>query len=327
MDELDKLIQNRIKNQFDIIEPEKDTVLRIMENVKNDYGKKHIHKLHGIHYKAAAIILVALLVINANTIMAVMSNIYEKFFTDIGKTYEYNTSEYTRELNKTVMIGETNVVIKQYVVTGKGVDFKISLSSDSNIELAGCEVKLENGEILNAEMFAKSNGEYISSNVFEAGSWDKIKKKSVNATLVVLYMEGEDSSTLHTAKADIKMDLSKVYQGREIISDHIIEDTDYLVKSIYLGAWYMKVSFQIKKEQPDFPMLVIKQGDKELLFLGGKQGENVVQNYYQLIDNGEEVLYVTLAKAHITDEGTEIEKADKTYKIKIDNDMGGNKNE
>lgn len=318
MNDFDKLIQEKIKKEYDYIAPDRDSLQKINYSVKESIENRHAKDLRVKFYRVAAAVIIAILVaVNGNSIKAFVLNIYEKYLAALESNYEERTLDYAKDLNLTVEIGEASINISQYVVTNKGVDFKITQSSESNIEMVGCELNLEKKGYLTQEMFVKSEGYYIASNVFEDSSWDYTEKE-ISGTLEIMYME--DDSEVKSVTKDITLDLSDIYQCQETTdkSMEIPVDEEYTITNITIGTWYMKITYEPPKGWNGDSTLMIEQNGEQILFLGGYGDDDQVCSYYQIPEDIKSPLYISVASIVYEGQDSHIKKTGKKHELKLE---------
>lgn len=323
MDKLDYLLQNRIKNEFHNINPSDDALSGIISNVKEAYERKTAISDWKKYYKVAIIAVVALMIINGKSIAAFVINAYQQYIAKLGTEYNKITEDYINELDKDIAVGNNTIIIDQYVVTDNGIDFKVRMKDESDIELVGCEIALEGKDVLEMEMFIKTSGFYIASNVFEEKTWTEYENKKVNGTVELMYTNIDDTSEIYSETVEVTIDISKKYQTTDIIfkKNQIKQDGNYKINEIYLGPWYMKVMFKPTIELEN-PVLTIYQKEKEILPLAATFNENGAEVFYQLPDTVEEPLEIVLGNISIEEGSSHIDTIGEAQKIELQEYIG-----
>lgn len=169
------------------------------------------------------------------------------------------------------------VIIKQYVVTDTGIDFKICQDDESKIKICGCELKTKNGESYD-EMVVRLKDYYIVSNVIKDSRWTEEDESTIN----ILYLK-EGQEDVYTAEKKVKLDTSDVYYNKTIQGKPlIISDDKYNVSRIILATWYMKIDYDVDEQMSGDYVPIIKQGGEELLaYLTAVENKGGCSAYYQ----------------------------------------------
>lgn len=323
MDKLDYLLQNRIKNEFNNINPSDDALSGIICNVKEAYERKTAIPDWKKYYKVAIIAIVALIIINGKSITAFVINAYQQYIAKLGTEYDKIVEDYINELDKDIVVGDDTITINQYVVTDNGIDFKVRMKDESDIKLVGCEIALEGKDVLDTEMFIKTSGFYIASNVFEEKTWAEYENEKVNGTVELMYTNIDDTSEIYSETIEVTIDISKKYQTTDIKFENkqIEQSGSYKINEIYLGPWYMKVMFKPTIELEN-PILTIYQKEEEILPLAARFNENGAEVFYQLPDTVEEPLEIVLGNISIEEGSSHIDTVGDTQKIELQEYIG-----
>lgn len=320
MDKFEKFLKEKIKNEYDQIAPDRETLQRMNYHVKEACGEKKKIKWRNYTKAAAVVLALIFIAVNSHSIKAFVVNVYEKYFVQLQKNYEENISEYVKELNLNLKLENSKVDVREYVATNKGVDFKIYMEDESDIELVGCEVNLDYEKNMKQEMFVKTNGYYIASNVFEKGTWKKGKTNKITGTIKLQYIKNGNWDKLYTVDGNITLDISNLYQCREISGKQLaaIADEHFQVNNILFSTWYMKISYAEFGAGERTSMLDIKQNNKNILALCGVGDDKNKDCYFQLPDSMKEPLYITFGYIDVERPDWSIETMGESHKLDLE---------
>ncbi|WP_302626894.1 hypothetical protein [uncultured Eubacterium sp.] len=322
MNNFDEMIRKKLNTDYENVTLDLADIDRITDVVKNGRREKKVNDRRDKNWKKlvaiAAVFLVIIIVANNNTIKAFVVGMYEKYFGQLDTEYENNTDAYARDLNLEYSIDGKKVIIKQYVVTDRGIDFKVAVDEDSGIDICGATVYKSTMQAYN-EMVVKVNGYYILSTVFEDTDW--LKRLSgdnkIKARIELMYMVGGEDSDVYCLEKQAEIDLSKIYHCKRITNKNvnILKDKNFEVTNIFMSTWYMKVSYKRKDALKDNSILTIRQNGTELLNLGGQSDNQQVYYYYQLPKTWNEPIEISLGQ--IDYERGDIVSRSEVYKVDL----------
>lgn len=282
MDKLDKVIQEQIKNEYDEITPNPDNFQMTLQKAKEVYESKNESMKKTYEWKrwviAATVFVAIIFLANINSVKAFVMGIYEKYFNQVQVDFDNNTKDYIKELNLEYNIEGEKIIISQYVITDKGIDFKIIRNQDSKVHICACEIKEDDNQTYN-EMIVSLDDYFIASNIV-----DNIKltgKKDVKIN-IVYYLDG-DEEHLYEKEMETTLDCSKIYHIKTITNkDKVIAQNDnFAIKNISFYTWYMKVEYEIKDAATE-AILKIRQKNEECVCASSSSTEKGQISYYQL---------------------------------------------
>lgn len=303
MNNFDEILQKKLNTDYENVTLDLAAMDRITDVVKNECQEKKVNDSRDRNWKKlaaiAAVFLVIIIVANNNTIKAFVVGMYEKYFGQLDTEYENNTDAYAQDLNLEYDIDGKKVIIKQYVVTDRGIDFKVAVDEDSGIDICGATVYKGTMQAYN-EMVVKVNGYYILSTVFEDTHWLKrlSDNNTIKARIELMYMLGGEDSDVYCLEKQAQIDLSKTYHCKRLTNKNvdILKDKNFEVTDIFMSTWYMKVSYKRKDALKNNSILTIQQNGNELLNLGGQSDEQQADYYYQLPKALSEPLEISLGQ-------------------------------
>lgn len=321
MDKLDKIIQEKIRTEYNEIAPDSYKFNVMIDNAKKVYieeERKEIntYKLRRLSIVAAMFVAIILLA-NVNSVKAFITQIYEKYFVQVKNDFEKNTKEYTKELNLEYNIEGEKVVISEYVVTNKGVDFKIVKDDNSRVHICACEIRANKQQTYN-DMIVDLGDYLIATNTVEDIKF--IGQKDIEIALT--YYLDDNVENLYTTELTATLDCDKIFNVKTITDENkvIAENDDYKIKNISFYTWYMKVAYEVKKKEDDL-ILAFGQDDEELTYVSGMITDEGHTSYYQLPKN---MNTMEAALINLYNEKPEIDSAVEKIDLKKLLEEGGN---
>lgn len=286
----DKIIKENIVYIYDNIDPNPLMNDKIMESI-NSYQScnNSAKKVRGFRIKniqkfaVLALVSFIICIVNYKSISAFVRNTYEYFFESLDSRYDNIVDEYIVDVDQVCEEDNNKIRIIDYVVTENGIDVRLKvekLKSD-NTKLVGCEITVAEANTdydFELETLVKTNGTYIASFKSPDGfKWGRYKKKTINATVSVLY---ETGNKVETFCQDIKLDVKNILKIDAADKSGFMVDNDLLlIKSIDLHSWYVIVTYEGDADVSVQPELYYK--GKQLMFLTGRMNNGEYEVYYE----------------------------------------------
>lgn len=281
MNKFDDNLIKKIKNEYNEITPDSNKLDEIFGAVKKEYlerkTKKNLYMWKRISAFAAMFVAIIIL-FNIHSVKAFIVEIYQKYFEDVQIDFEENTKEYIKELGLVYNIEGEKILIKEYVITDQGVDFKIVKNDNSKIHICACEIREDNKQTYN-EMIIDLEEYLIATNITE----DIVLEGEKNIDIALTYYLKDDNEKLYTELLSATLYCDKIYNTMKFGDKHkpIIENDNYIINEISFHTWYMKVTYGVNKKHTDL-VLSFKQDNNELTYASGMLTKDGQVSFYQL---------------------------------------------